>query len=274
MRDFRDAKAMAQTLRDALKARSVSLTHSESLELIAKILGFHDWNVLSARIQSEHRPPATGHPVAMPLPAPGSAGLPTVPLRDIVLFPRTIVPLFVGRDSTRRAVERAMAGDKRVLALTQRRAADDNPAPHGLYGVGVMANIIHLKSLADGTIQLLVEGFERATVSHLAEGQYLAAEVVPFEETRGHSTEAIAMMDPVLETFRTCRNGSLAPEPIHARLRHLQHIREPGALADAIAPLLHAEIAQKQDLLETDDVVRRLEKIIALMNTERRPAQG
>src|SRR5467141_3292353 len=111
MRDFRDAKAMAQTLREALKSKSVSLTHSESLELVAKTLGFHDWNVLSARIQSEHQPPATKPTTAIPestLPlALGGAGLPTLPLRDIVLFPQMIAPLFVGRDASKRAVERA-----------------------------------------------------------------------------------------------------------------------------------------------------------------------
>ena len=117
MRDFRDAKAMAQTLRDALKAKSFSITHSESLELIARILGFHDWNILSALIQSQDPPPATDLSTATPLPTAGGAGLPTIPLRDIVMFPRMTLPIYVGRDTTRRAIERAMAGDKRVLAL-------------------------------------------------------------------------------------------------------------------------------------------------------------
>src|SRR5215831_5522985 len=93
MRDFRDAKAMAQTLREALKPKSVSLTHSESLELVAKILGFHDWNVLSARIKSEHPPVAelaTAAFMSGELAIPAGAWLPTVPLRDIVLFPQTI----------------------------------------------------------------------------------------------------------------------------------------------------------------------------------------
>src|SRR5437899_6368188 len=97
MRDFRDAKAMAQTLREALKAKSVSLTHSESLELVARVLGFHDWNVLSARIQSEHQPLAT-EPTA---PISTGARLPTVPLRDIVLFPKMVAPLFMGRESSK-----------------------------------------------------------------------------------------------------------------------------------------------------------------------------
>src|SRR5215470_1622455 len=103
MRDFRDAKAMAQRLRDALTAKSVSLTHSESLELVARVLGFHDWNVLSARLQSEQQLPA-----ALPSILAG-AGLPTLPLRDYVLFPKMVAPLFMGRETSKRAVERAMA---------------------------------------------------------------------------------------------------------------------------------------------------------------------
>ena len=104
MRDFRDAKAMAQTLREALKTKSVSLTHAESLELVAKTLGFHDWNVPSARIQSEHQRPVTE--AAQPPIAATMVGknlrrgerLPTMPLRDLVLFPKMTLPLFAGRE--------------------------------------------------------------------------------------------------------------------------------------------------------------------------------
>ncbi len=265
MRDFRDAKAMAQTLREALKARSVSVSHSESLELTAKMLGFHDWNVLSAQIQAAQRP-------ADPPPRLGAAAdagaLPTIPLRDIVLFPRLTVPLYVGRQSTRRAVECALAGNKRVLAITQRCAADDDPAPHGLYGVGVCANIIHLTTLADGIIKLIVEGAERMTVSRLAEGPFLTADVAPVEETRGQEAEALSLMGPVLEKFQVYRNANLSTHP-YAQLRH---IREPGVLADTLAPLLSSEIGDKQDLLETTDVVTRLKKIFALMETDGQPA--
>jgi hypothetical protein len=110
MRDYRDAKAMAQTLRDALKQKSVSITHSESLELIAKILGFHDWNVLSATIQSAQNPTPIRITTAddrPPVPLPEGTDLAVVPIRDIVLFPHMIAPLFVGREKTR--VDRAQA---------------------------------------------------------------------------------------------------------------------------------------------------------------------
>ena len=102
MRDFRDAKAMAQTLRDTLKARSVSLTHSESLEIVARTLGFHDWNVLAAAIQASK--PAGTEPSKTPAQSGVGSIFPVVPMRDLVLFPQMVVPLFVGRDKTKRAI--------------------------------------------------------------------------------------------------------------------------------------------------------------------------
>jgi hypothetical protein len=123
----------AQTLRDELKAKGVCLTHSDNLELVAKVLGFHHWYTLAAKIQSEDQSliaqPGTTVPATAKPTLPTRAGLPTVPLRDIVLFPNTVVPLFAGRDATIRALGKAMAGDKRILAVTQRRAADDAPTP-------------------------------------------------------------------------------------------------------------------------------------------------
>jgi uncharacterized protein len=130
MRDFRDAKAMALTLREALKSRSVSLTHSESLELVARTLGFHDWNVLAARIQAS-QPAVAGAGTSAPAAAlsvmSAKADVPIVPIRDIVLFPQMIMPIFVGRDKTRRAVDCAMARNCPVLVVAQRRPADDDP---------------------------------------------------------------------------------------------------------------------------------------------------
>jgi uncharacterized protein len=165
MRDFRDAKAMARTLRDLLTARSVSLTHTESLELVARTIGFHDWNELSAKIQSESEGAAV-KPIIPSSAAPlaARADLPVVPLRDIVLLPQMIVPLFVGRDASIRALQRAMAEDRRILAVTQRRAEDDLPAPSALYGVGTIGSVIELVKLADGTPKVLVQCLKRAAI--------------------------------------------------------------------------------------------------------------
>src|ERR1700724_1771854 len=143
MRDFRDAKAMAQTLRDALKAKSVTLTNSESLELIAKILGFHNWNVLSARIQAEPNQKLIRIPANLPaVPLPAGANLPLLPLRDIVLFPYMIAPIFVGREKTKRALDCAMAADRRIFVVTQRQASDDDPTQDALHSVGVVAHVV------------------------------------------------------------------------------------------------------------------------------------
>ena len=126
MRDFRDAKAMAQTLRDTLRAKSVSLTHSESLEIIAKTFGVHDWNVLAAAIQASQSMLAP--PRKSPIRSPGdSILLPVAPMRDVVFFPHAISPIWVGREKTRRAIDAAIAGAgvTRVLSYQAAQAIAD-----------------------------------------------------------------------------------------------------------------------------------------------------
>jgi uncharacterized protein len=271
MRDYRDAKAMAQTLRDALKQKSVSLTHSESLELIAKILGFHDWNELSARIQSGPDPTPirirTGEePPAVPLPE--GADLPLVPLRDIVLFPYMIAPLFVGREKTRRAIDCAMGADKRIIAVTQRQASDDDPTPEALYGVGVIASVIDYMPLPDGTLRLITRSLERVTLNRCFGEDMLAAKVAPFAESGGDAAQAVALVRTVLERLRAFLNTDYSVGPYS----RLPHIREPGVLADSIAPLMPITIAERQELLETGDAMVRLEKILALIKDDQRAA--
>jgi ATP-dependent Lon protease len=265
MRDFRDAKAMAQTLREALKEKSVSLTHSESLELVAKTLGCHDWNVLAARIQSAGQ--ADISPVGRAVPVPHAMPLPTVPLRDLVLFPRSIVPLFVGREKSRLAIEAAMGGDMRILAVTQRRSADDDPTPDALYRVGVTANIIHQRTLADRNVKVLVEAFERVVIERFVGGRFLAADTVPIVDQHADAAEAITLSRGAFDAYRARISSSAPP---HA-FAHLAHIEEPGALADALTQLLPFSIEEKQDLLETTDVIARLTKILDLMNADRPP---
>src|SRR5262249_11203232 len=150
--------------------------------------------------------------------------------------------------------------------VAQKRSADDNPTQATLYGVGVIASVIDLATVGEGTIRVVVKGLERAAVVHVAEGQFLGAETAPIEETC--SQEAFSLMQVVLERFQAYRNASLASPP-YARL---PHIREPGVLADAVASFLLTGIEQRQDLLETSDVVARLEKVLALMKTDLRAA--
>jgi len=264
MRDFRDAKAMAQTLREALKTKCVSLTHSESLELVATILGFRDWNVLSAKIQSEVQPANPGSTI----PATPENQLPTVPVRDIVLFPHLNVPLFAGRAKTIQAVECAMAKDRRILVVTQRRSGDDNPTAADLYGVGLIARVTDLFKLDDGTIKLLVKTLTRATIVRLVEDPFLTAEIAAFDESCGQDEEATALSRAVLEALFAARNVG----QISSVYDRLQDNKEPGTLADAVAAILRCDIRQRQDLLETGDVVSRLQKILALMKTDQQAA--
>jgi len=265
MRDFRDAKAMAQTLRETLKTKSVSLTHSESLELVATILGFGDWNVLSATIQSEVQPPANpGSTIPATVRLAAQNQLPTLPVRDIVVFPHLNVPLFAGRAKTISAVERAMAEDRRILVVTQRRPGDDNPTAADLYGVGLTASVTDLIKLNDGTIKLMVKTLTRATIVRLVEDPFLTAEIAPFDESRGQDEEAIALSRAVLEALFDARNVG----QISSVCDRFQENKEPGTLADAVAAILGCDIRQKQDLLETGDVVSRLQKIVTLMKTD------
>ena len=284
MRDFRDAKAMAQTLREALKAKSISLTHSESLELVATVLGFRDWNVLSATIQSEAKPAASpGSTVPATVGPAAENQLPVVPLRDIVVFPHLNVPLFVGRAKTVRAIECAMAQDRRILVVTQRRPADDNPTAADLHGVGLTASVTDLLKLNDGTIKVLVRTLARATIVRLVEEPFLTAEIAAFDESRGQDDEAAALSRAVLEALFAARNiGQISS--VYDRLRDNAEARrlasaagrggvaEPGTLADAVAAILRCDIRQRQDLLETGDVVSRLQKILALMRTDQQAA--
>jgi uncharacterized protein len=267
MRDFRDAKAMAQTLRDALKTRSVSLTHSDSLELVAKTLGFRDWNVLSAAIEASK-------PAESPLPAtsdrPGnSAVLPVIPLRDLVLFPQMVVPLFVGRDKTKLAIAHALANDAPLLVVTQRRSSDEDPALDDLYTVGVTAKVIQRVPLNDDTLKITVSGLRRAGLVRAVDGEFLAVEMTAIDDVRGEATEeTVALSREITETYQ-----GYAKNPIS---RFLGYIAEPGLLADTIVPLLQMlfplGIDRRQQILETPDVVRRLEMILEIMKAARQTA--
>jgi ATP-dependent Lon protease len=270
MRDFRDAKAMAQTLREALNAKSVSLPHSESQELIAKILGFRDWNVLAARIQASQQTATESGalPPAAVLPSVSAeAGIPIFPMRDLVLFPQMITPIFVGRDKTRRAVECAVAGDRRVLVVAQRRGADNDPNTlESLYPVGVTASVINCQIQVDGVLKVSVSGLQRTAIVRLINDGFLAAEVAPIEERRGQSAEAVTLSRAVLDAYQMYANVDFSSLPPGPKARFdLPSIGAPSLLADTVAPLLSIGIEKKQQLLEASDVVTRLEMLLDLM---------
>jgi ATP-dependent Lon protease len=267
MRDFRDAKAMAQTLREALKAKSVDLTHSESLELIAKALGLHDWNELAARIQSGRPEPQPSEfaPQSRPIGfAPLQAGqvVPMLPLRDLVFFPHMAAPLFVGREKSLRAVEDAVGRDGRLLVVAQRHPGDDDPGPDGLYNVGVSVSVIHRFPLADGTVKLFVQGLERAALTRFIAGPFWSVEVAPIEEQHNRTPEAAGLAGKALEAYQHA-NLSSKPQGFD-RLA----FSDPSTLADTLAHLLSIGIERRQELLATGDVIARLEKILEFMKAE------
>src|ERR1700757_306756 len=193
--------------------------------------------------------------------------LPVLPLRDIVVFPHMVVPLFVGRDKSVRALEEVMKGDKQILLATQKNSSDDDPAPSAIFDIGVIATVLQLLKLPDGTVKVLVEGRARARIeSFTDETEFYQAHGAPVDEGGGQAHEAEALSRAVVEQFENYikLNKKVPPEA----LASIPQIAEPGKLADSIAGHLSVKIADKQALLEIFNVVKRLEKVYALMEGE------
>jgi len=262
MRDYRDAKAMAQTLRQTLKERSVSLTHSESLELIARLLGLPDWNTLSARINASPKPASAATPTVR---------RPVLPLRDLVLFPGMTSPIYAMRPKSVAAIEQAMASDQEIFFVTQKRVADDDPAADDLYTLGVVARPIEVAKTPDGAIKMLVQGLRRARAARFEmEGAYLAAELAAVSREGTVREEAATVSRDLLQRFAVHANIDLESPP--QALLMLPRLEDPGRIADMIAQYLSISIEQRQQVLEETDVVRRMRMILALMAPDRQAA--
>ncbi len=194
--------------------------------------------------------------------------LPILPLRDIVVFPHQPVPLFVGRDKSVRALEEAMKAEAReILLVTQKNKDDDDPGHDDIFEVGVVAAILQLLRLPDGTVKVLVEGRGRAGIVRFTEeSEWFAGEVALVTEDSAPSAEVEALSRAVIEQFETYvkLNKKVPPEALAA----LPGIENPGELADRIASHLNVRIADKQELLEIFSVSKRLEKVYALMEGE------
>jgi ATP-dependent Lon protease len=268
MRDFRDAKAMAKSLREALHAKSFTLTNSESQELIARILGYRDWNVLAARIKAIQLPATSAQPDT-----PISVGerIPVIPMRDMVLFPHMISRIFVARDKTRQAVEHAIIGDRRVVVVAQKRGLDDLPSNlDAIYRTGVMASVIDRQTQVDGGLKVTVCGLQRIGIVGLVDEKFLAAEVQPIKEQGSQSQTAASLSSAVLDAYQNYAEVDFSALPSGSKARYsLPSIGDPSLLADTVAPLLSASVEEKQQLLETRDVVTRLEKLVELMSAGR-----
>ncbi|MHB8529333.1 MAG: endopeptidase La [Caulobacteraceae bacterium] len=193
--------------------------------------------------------------------------VPVLPLRDIVVFPHMVVPLFVGREKSVRALEEVMKADKQILLVTQKDRDEDDPAPGDIFEVGVLASVLQLLKLPDGTVKVLVEGRARAqVVAFTAEPAFCEATIAPIEEEGGEPHEAEALSRAVIEQFENYvkLNKKVPPEAMAA----IPQITEPGKLADNIAAHLAVKIADRQQLLEIVNVGKRLEKVFALMEGE------
>jgi ATP-dependent Lon protease len=192
---------------------------------------------------------------------------PVLPLRDIVVFPHMIAPLFVGREKSVRALEAATAGDKLLLLATQKIASDDDPATDAIFEVGTLASVVQMFKLPDGTVKVLVEGAARAKISkHTARAEYYEAEVMVLEDTTGERVEAEALARAVVTEFEgyVKLNKKVSPEVIGV----VQKIDDYGRIADTLASHLAVKIAHKQGLLETSSVTERLEKVLSLIQSE------
>ena len=193
--------------------------------------------------------------------------LPVLPLRDIVVFPHMVVPLFVGREKSVRALEEGMRGDKKILLATQKNSADDEPQTSAIYDVGVVATVLQLLKLPDGTVKVLVEGKSRAALLKFTDSaEFFQAECATLEEEAEGAEEATALSRAVVEHFENYvkLNKKVPPEA----LASIPQIAEPGKLADSIAAHLSVKIADKQQLLEIFNVAKRLERVYALMEGE------
>ena len=194
--------------------------------------------------------------------------LPVLPLRDVVVFPHMVIPLFVGRDKSMQALERAMEADKRILLVAQKSAETDDPGAADLYTVGTLAQVLQLLKLPDGTIKVLVEGLSRVSVEKIREHdgslQGLAVVLHADESREPREIEAIARSLMSLFEQYVKTNRKLPPE----LMQTLAGIEEPARLADTIAAHVGVRLADKQKLLEILQVGERLEMLVGLVDGE------
>ena len=199
---------------------------------------------------------------------PGERGaIPVLPLRDVVVYPHMVIPLFVGRDKSIVALDLAMNASKKILLIAQQKADLDDPAPEDLYEIGTLATILQLLKLPDGTVKVLVEGAERAHVDKLLVGDHFSAEITILEEeSRPEEREIDVLVRAIIAQFEQYvkLNKKVPPEI----LTSLSGIDEPGRLADTVAAHMALKLAEKQRILEILDVKIRLEQMLGVIEGE------
>jgi len=196
-----------------------------------------------------------------------SVAYPVLPLRDIVVFPHMIVPLFVGREKSIRALEEVMGSDKQIMLVTQLNASDDDPSPSQIYEIGTVANVLQLLKLPDGTVKVLVEGRARAHIDGYSDREeFYEANAHVLEEPQDDAVEVEALARSVVSEFENYvkLNKKISPEVVGAA----SQIEDYSKLADTVASHLSIKITEKQEMLETTSVKTRLEKALGFMEGE------
>ncbi|MFC3908146.1 endopeptidase La [Legionella dresdenensis] len=198
-----------------------------------------------------------------------AAVLPVLPLRDVVVYPHMVIPLFVGREKSIKALEAAMIDNKQIFLVSQRKSSNDDPAAQDVFTVGTVSSVLQMLKLPDGTVKVLVEGEKRARVtSYSQEKGFLEATLEEMDETNSalKSQEVDILMRSLMSQFEQYikLNKKIPPEVLSS----LAGIEEPGRLADTIAAHLTLKVDDKQDLLEISDVGTRLERLMAAIEGE------
>ena len=196
-----------------------------------------------------------------------SQSYPVLPLRDVVVFPHMIVPLFVGREKSVNALEAVMDENKQILLASQKDPGDDTPDSDGIYETGVLASVLQLLKLPDGTVKVLVEGQNRVHVTqYIDNADYFEAEAVALEETIGDVTVAEALVRSVSQEFE--KYAKIRKNIPDEALSAVAETNEPAKLSDLVAGHLGIELERKQELLEVLSISERLEKLYELMQSE------
>jgi ATP-dependent Lon protease len=264
MRDFRDAKAMAQTLRQSLTTKAVTVSHSESLEMVSRMLGVADWNTLSALLHAEQGDAA---PSVVKLKS-ATVVYPAVPLRDFVPFPNATFPLFVGRENTVLALNHAFEGEREMVCAIQHDSTTDEPRFADLHGVGLLLQLRELERHSDGSIRVLTRALRRVAIRSFAatsSGYRSEASELP-------ESPAVDAPDLIRRTVRRFEDYAAAHGLLMPDVWLLfDQTRDVGRIADMIAMRLKLPVKDRYELLAILDPVTRLEKIDGLLDGSSRP---
>ncbi len=193
--------------------------------------------------------------------------IPVLPLRDVVVYPHMVIPLFVGRDKSIKALEAAMEDDKQIMLVAQKSASQDDPQADDMYRIGTLSSILQLLKLPDGTVKVLVEGSERARILHfLGSDEYFKAQITPLKSEELEERDSEVLVRSVMNQFDQYvkLNKKVPPEILSS----LSGIDDPARLADTIAAHMSLKIEEKQAVLEIVDLRERLEHLMGIMESE------